>query len=360
MSQTELLQLKEIVECLIDHSQSAIIRNNFVKNFYNYTVDGYLQGKYKLFGTKTFRLTSNSPNLLQLPSTGSIYAKPVKQCFVAKPGKIFYAVDYSGLEERVLANLSRDENKCAIFLDKVDSHCLNSYTYFKDEIEKELPKKDNESLQEYVQRYKKEVSKGNTKLNDIRQKSKRISFGLNYGCGPAKVAEYIKEPEEVGKEIHNKYHNELYKDVTKMRKEIENQTILKGRVHLGLGCYMYCDNVRFWSRTLFNACSQFWSILSLLTVNKFHHILDKENLNKRIQVISSIYDSIYIHMDDDVELIKWVNDTIIPIMLTDYLEDIIIPNEAIGEIGYNWQDLLPMPNNASLEEIKEVHNGLQT
>lgn len=156
---------------------------------------------------------------------------------------------------------------------------------------------------------------------------------------------------EKATEIFDRYHNELFPSITKMREQVLNTAVLKGRVHLGLGCYMYCSDPQTWVRTLFNGFSQFWSILSLLTVNKFHSVLDETKLSNRVKVISSIYDSIYIHMDDDPNLIKWVNDTLIPIMTKDYLEDIIVPNEAEAEIGYNWFDLIPIHNNASLEEI---------
>ena len=66
----------------------------------------------------------------------------------------------------------------------------------------------------------------------------------------------------------------------------------------------------------------------------------------------------YLHVTADAELIKWVNDTLVPIMCVQYLEEERIHNEASGEIGLNWADLHKIQNGATTEEIHEVLKSL--
>lgn len=83
-------------------------------------------------------------------------------------------------------------------------------------------------------------------------------------------------------------------------------------------------------------------------------LIKEKGLEKDVEIVSSIYDSIYIHVHKDPELVKWVNDTIIPLMTKDFLKDIIVHNEAVGEVGLNWFDTVPIANGASVEEIAEA------
>ena len=55
MSLEQLKNLKEIIDSLIDFSQSSIIKTNFVQNFYRCTIGNVLYGNYKLFGAKSLK-----------------------------------------------------------------------------------------------------------------------------------------------------------------------------------------------------------------------------------------------------------------------------------------------------------------
>lgn len=94
----------------------------------------YLYGNQNLTGTVSGRLSSNSPNLAQLPSTGSKFAKLVKSCFTSAKGWLFMGIDFSSLEDRVSALLTKDTNKLAVYLDGFDGHCLRAYSYFKNKM----------------------------------------------------------------------------------------------------------------------------------------------------------------------------------------------------------------------------------
>jgi hypothetical protein len=340
--------LLEALEAFIDFSYGQIIQSNFLKAFDTFTIDGILHGNIKIFGAKSFRPTSNSPNLLNMPSTRSIYAKPLKRCFIAPDGMVIYAIDLKGLEDRVIANLSGDTNKCNIFLEGLDGHSLNACGYFKDRVAEILgPNHDNV---EYVKRFFELHESGDKTLEVIRQDSKAPTFKLAYGGYPDADRGGV-----ITKEIFENYHQVLYPGITEYREGyVLPTTKRQGYIHLGLGCRMYSSDPDSHIRTLNNATVQFWSILTQIVINEFNHRIREADLTEQVQVISSIYDSIYVQCDRDPTIIKWVNDNLVELLTVQYLKDQIIPNEAQGEIGLNWADVYKVSNNATINEIEEL------
>lgn len=129
--------VKEFLKNLTEYSAAAKILSAFIPAFeHTQMVKGRkaLYGSFKLGGTVSGRLSSSRPNLQNLPSTGSKYAKPVKRIFGYPKGFIFIGADQRSLEDRISALTTRDSNKLSVYTSGYDGHSLRAYTYFKEKM----------------------------------------------------------------------------------------------------------------------------------------------------------------------------------------------------------------------------------
>lgn len=120
MTKTEAEEIIKILETLIGIAEVSIILNTFVSAFEHKSIlkdDGtyYLHGSFNLGGTLSGRLSSSNPNMQNLPSTGSVYAKHIKECFKAPKGWLLCGADFSSLEDRISALTTRDPNKLKVY-----------------------------------------------------------------------------------------------------------------------------------------------------------------------------------------------------------------------------------------------------
>lgn len=124
---------------LMEYKASAIILSTFLPAFLlaKEGNDGwhYLFGSFRLGGTASGRLSSNNPNLQNIPASGSTKAKQrlaklIKECFEAPPGWLFCGLDFDSLEDKISAVTTRDPEKIKVYSDGYDGHCLRAFAYF--------------------------------------------------------------------------------------------------------------------------------------------------------------------------------------------------------------------------------------
>ena len=127
-----------LLNALIDYKDVIKILTAFIPAFKNAVKakDGryYLYGNQNSTGTVSGRYSANSPNLAQLPSTGSKFAKLVKSCFAPPKSTLFVGIDFSSLEDRISALVTKDPNKLMVYTDGYDSHSLRAYKYYKSQM----------------------------------------------------------------------------------------------------------------------------------------------------------------------------------------------------------------------------------
>lgn len=71
--------------------------------------DGRVHGRVITNGAVTGRMTHSSPNMAQIPNSGSVYGPECRQCWTVEAGNVLVGCDASGLELRMLAHYMQDE-----------------------------------------------------------------------------------------------------------------------------------------------------------------------------------------------------------------------------------------------------------
>lgn len=129
-------------------------------------------------GTETGRLSSNNPNLQNIPVRGEI-ARDIRKAFIAEENNLLISADYSQIELRVLAHFSGDEALIRAFGEDRDIHKWTAGLIFGVE----------ESL----------VS------DEMRETAKRINFGIVYGMGSFGLAKDLEIPVNEAQDFIDNY-----------------------------------------------------------------------------------------------------------------------------------------------------------
>jgi len=140
-----------------------------------------IHGSFLLHGTVTGRLSSRNPNLQNIPRDTT--ASDIKRMFIAPTGKLFFQLDYSQAELRVLAASAGEETMIEWFRIGRDVHLASACLKWGEDYDEILKIYKNESHTEFI------------KWKARRKQAKTINFGIVYGQTARKLAESLSSDE---------------------------------------------------------------------------------------------------------------------------------------------------------------------
>jgi DNA polymerase-1 len=161
---------------------------------------------FNQLATATGRLSSSNPNLQNIPIRG-VLGPRMRSCFVAAPGNLLVAADYSQVELRVLAHMSGDPTLQDAFAAGDDIHARTAGILF-----------DTTEV-----------------TPDERRKAKTINFGLLYGMGPQKLGRELGIGLKEAKDFIAVYFSKLsrvrefYEEIEAGARSLGYVTTLSGR-----------------------------------------------------------------------------------------------------------------------------------
>ena len=120
----------EIASYILEYRKYAKLKNTYVDALPKLADSrDRLHTTFNQIGTTTGRLSSSNPNLQNIPVKTDEGMK-IRQGFIADEGNILMGIDYSQIELRVLAELSKDKNLIAAYKNNEDLHRVTAKKIF--------------------------------------------------------------------------------------------------------------------------------------------------------------------------------------------------------------------------------------
>ena len=198
------------VASLLEYQRKTKLLNTYVNGIEGRIQYGIIRPSFIQTGTTSGRYASRDPNFQNLPRDD----KRIKECIVARPGKVFVGADYSQLEPRVFAFFSKDERLIAAFKGTDDFYSvIGMEVYGKTDC---TPQKEGPDA--FGQKYKK-----------LRSLSKVIALASTYGATANQLAPTTgKSVEDTQQDIDNYF--ERFPGVAEMMLEAHRLAKDNGQV----------------------------------------------------------------------------------------------------------------------------------
>ncbi len=200
----ELASSHKLPNLLIKYRELAKLKSTYIDALplLINPIDGRVHTSFNQTVTATGRLSSSEPNLQNIPVRTELGRK-IRKAFITQKGYILLSADYSQIDLRVLAHISKDEALRDAFFKDEDIHSRTACEVFGVSKEEVTP--------------------------ELRRIAKTVNFGLSYGMSPFGLSKDLGIPLKEAEKYITKYF-ERYSGVKKYIEKIIKEAKEKGYV----------------------------------------------------------------------------------------------------------------------------------
>jgi DNA polymerase-1 len=274
---------------------------------------GRVHTSYHQAVTSTGRLSSTNPNLQNIPIRNEDGRK-IRHAFIAPKNHVILAADYSQIELRIMAHLSKDEGLINAFHKNIDIHSATAAEIFNVPVDQVT--------------------------HEHRRKAKAINFGLIYGMSAFGLAKQI----DVSRGEAEQYINAYFKKYPKAHDYMENARRFarkNGFVETLYGRRLFTPEINAKNMSLRNAAERAAinapmqgtaaDIIKLAMINIDAWIQDK---HPAVKMIMQVHDELVFEIaepeiEEAKKQIKFLMETV---------TELLVPIEVNIGIGANWDE----------------------
>lgn len=301
----------DFLELLLDWRKLDVLYRTFVKGLREkIDLDGRLHGEFWLTGTETGRLSSSNPNMQNIPRTPLI-----KNEFCSKDRHVIMQADFSQVELRVAAIMSKDIRMAEVFESGGDMHRETAAVVYAVEPE--------------------EVTK------EQRNLAKKVNFGIVYGRGAQAIADETGVPVEEAQDFIDEYYR-VYSGLKKWIKGQHDYARKRGYVVTPFGRKRRLPDAsssefkkrnEAYRQSVNTPIQSAASDLCVFSMIKIHEWLTLEE-DEIGGIMGNVHDSIILEVHEDAVdkvavKVKWIMET----LRFDWLT---LPIVADIEVGKRW------------------------
>ncbi len=277
---------------------------------------GRIHTNYNQTIAATGRLSSTDPNLQNIPVRGTGLGAEIRKAFVAAPGYKLVSLDYSQIELRIVAHISKDKAMLETFKSNGDIHLTTALAVFG------LPEKEI--------------------TPDMRRDAKTINFGILYGLSSFGLTSRISEVSHADAKTFIEKYFETYPGVRKYMDDIKDEVNTLGLVKNELGRTRKFPEIRsnqFFIRAAAERAAINFPIQSLQAdIIKMAMInIDKEIAGKseEVKMLLQVHDELVFEIRED-KVEAWVK-KLRPLMENSY--KLSLPIIVDAKAGDSWGDM---------------------